>query len=77
MPEIDLIRAVAIISMIFVHVYEISPIEIDSATEKIFSWLIDFMGGIPSAAAFMFAMGWGGAYSVRSTSKTYINRFFN
>ena len=76
-PEIEWMKAAAaIIIMIFTHVYELLPIKIDSATEEIFARLIEFMSGTPGAPAFMFAMGWGAAYSVRSTSKTYINRFF-
>lgn len=75
-PEIEWMKASAIIIMIFTHVYELLPIKIDSGTEEIFARLIEFMSGTPGAPAFMFAMGWGVAYSVRSTSKTYINRFF-
>ncbi|MBR3748081.1 MAG: acyltransferase family protein [Selenomonadaceae bacterium] len=37
-------------------------------------WLITFMGDVPSAGVFMFAMGWGAACSMRSTPKTYLRR---
>lgn len=74
-PEIDLIKAVAIVSMIFVHVYEISFPKFNSTLEfGIVRRLIEFMGNVPSAGAFMFAMGWGAACSVRSTPKTYLKR---
>lgn len=72
-PEIDLIRAVAIILMIFIHVYEVSFPELNSTAEFVFAWLINFMGHV-AACAFMFAMGWGAACSLRSTPKTYLKR---
>ena len=76
-PEIELMKAVAIIGMVFVHVLEGSLNVFENAWElpgSIPYTLIEFLGGIPAAGAFTFAMGWGAACSDRSTVKTYLGR---
>ncbi len=74
--EIEAMKAVAIISMVFVHVFEMS-VDIDYATpaKETVAFLIEFFGAIPSAGVFMFAMGWGTAFSKRATAETYLKRF--
>lgn len=71
--EIEAMKAVAIISMVFVHVFEMS-VDIDYATpaKETVAFLIEFFGAIPSAGVFMFAMGWGTAFSKRATAETYL-----
>ncbi len=73
--EIDLLKAVAIIAMVFIHVYDASTnLQINTPLDKTTVWILEFMGNIPSAGVFMFAMGWGAAFSSRSTPKTYVSR---
>ena len=75
--EIELMKGIAIIGMVFVHILEGS---IDYFTD---AWtlpgsipytLIEFLGGIPAAGVFTFAMGWGVAFSDRATPKSYLKR---
>ena len=76
-PEIELMKAIAIIGMVFVHVLEGSLEYFENAWEfpgKIPYTAIEFIGGIPAAGVFTFAMGWGAAHSDRSTVKTYFLR---
>ena len=74
-PEIDLMKALAIIAMVLIHVWEVSSsLSVDSGIEKVTEFVIIFMGGIPSAGVFMLTMGWGAAFSRRSTPKTYLDR---
>ncbi len=73
--ELDLLKAVAIIAMVFIHVYDASTkLVVTSGVEMSAVWIVEFMGNIPSAGVFMFAMGWGAAFSSRSTPKTYLSR---
>lgn len=73
--ELDLLKAIAIIAMVFIHVFDVSTrMQIHSGVETSTVWIIEFMGNIPSAGVFMFAMGWGAAFSSRSTPSTYISR---
>jgi uncharacterized membrane protein len=73
--EIDLLKAIAIIAMVFIHVYDASTrLSITTPVEASTVWIVEFMGNIPSAGVFMFAMGWGAAFSSRSTPKTYLSR---
>ena len=74
--EIELMKTVAIIGMIFVHIYEEAECDnvIESGAGYYIGIVIEFMGGAMSAGAFMFAMGWGAAYSSRTTPKVYIRR---
>ena len=73
--ELDLLKAIAIIAMVFIHVFDVSTrLQINSGIETPTVWIIEFMGNIPSAGVFMFAMGWGAAFSSRSTPSTYISR---
>lgn len=76
-PEIELIKAIAIIGMVMVHVLEGSLEYFENAWEfpgKGPYCFIEFIGGIPAAGAFTFAMGWGAAFSDRSTVKIYLKR---
>ena len=76
-PEIELMKAIAIIGMIYVHVLEGSLDVFENAWElpgSIPYTLVEFLGGIPAAGVFMFAMGWGASHSDRSTPKTYLKR---
>ncbi len=76
-PEIELMKAIAIIGMVFVHVLEGSLSVFENAWTfpgNIPYTLIEFIGGIPAAGVFTFAMGWGAAFSDRSTPKRYLHR---
>ncbi len=76
-PEIELLKAIAIIGMIFVHVLEVSMEAFENAWElpgSIPYTLIEFLGGIPAAGAFTFAMGWGAAFNDKVTVKSYLRR---
>lgn len=76
-PEIELLKFIAIVSMVFVHTAELASdnIMFDSESTVIFFVILSFLGGIPAAGVFMFAMGWGAAFSKRSTPQTYLERF--
>lgn len=69
-------KAVAIVGMVFVHIYEITDFayEIDEGPAFWLGVIVEFMGGVISAGVFMFAMGWGIAFSDRATPKTQCNR---
>ena len=74
--ELDLAKALAIIFMVFVHVYE-AHWYLENSEEGagyICAWLIEFLGGVPAAPLFMLAMGVGVVYSKRSTAATYLKR---
>ena len=73
--EIELMKAVAIIGMVMVHVLG-SCILLDFTDPKIYpvAFFIGFFGGFPSAGVFMAAMGWGAAFSKRATVNTLLNR---
>ena len=76
-PEIELMKAIAILGMVFVHVLEGSMSVYLNAWEvpgSISFTVIEFFGCIPAAGAFTFAMGWGAAFSDRSTPSTYLKR---
>ena len=76
-PEIELMKVFAIVGMIFVHVIEFSMDSFENAWElpgSIPYTLIEFLGGIPAAGAFTFAMGWGAAYSDKATPRSYLKR---
>ena len=74
--EIELLKAVAITGMVFIHILELSPCltKTTSGPGYYICIMISFFGGIASGGVFMFAMGWGGAFSGRSTPKTYLER---
>lgn len=74
--ELDLAKALAIIFMIMVHTYEAHGFITNNKSGGGFicSWLIEFLGGVPAAPVFMFAMGVGVVYSKHSTAKTYLIR---
>ena len=76
--EIELMKAIAIIGMVYIHIFEMSLFidEITSGTEFKIGVVLDFFGGIISGGAFMFAMGWGAAFSKGATPKSYVKRFF-
>jgi hypothetical protein len=76
--EIELMKAVAIIGMIFVHVYEqCVKVNVNKFENFIPAYIIEFFGCIPSAGVFIFAMGWGASYSKRATPGTYVKRCVN
>ena len=78
-PEIELMKAIAIIAMVFVHVLEGSLDVFENAWElpgSIPYTLIEFLGGIPAAGVFTFAMGWGAAFSDKSSPTSYLKRAF-
>ena len=73
--EIELMKAVAIISMVLVHVLGMGVfIDIESPENYPIALTIGFLGGFPSAGVFMFAMGWGTAFSERATAGSYLRR---
>ena len=74
--EIELLKAVAITGMVFIHILEMSPCltVTTSGAGYYICILISFFGGIASGGVFMFAMGWGGAFSSKATPKTYLDR---
>lgn len=73
--EIELMKAVAIMGMVFVHVYEMSiRMKIISYNQSMAAFIIQFFGCVLSAGVFMFAMGWGAAYSKSATPRTYVRR---
>jgi len=59
--EIDIVKGLAIFFMILVHTSNNYLDE--SYTDSIFSIVIDFMGKVPAAPVFMFAMGIGFIFS--------------
>ena len=73
--EIELMKVVAIAAMVFVHVFE-RGVNLDflSPARYAGAFLINFLGDIPSAGVFMFAMGWGAAFSKHATVETYLKR---
>ena len=76
-PEIELMKAIAIIGMVYVHVLECSLGSFTNIKElpgMIPYTLLEFIGGIPAVGAFMFAMGWGASHSVNATPRTYVSR---
>lgn len=76
--EIELMKAIAIIGMVFVHVFEMGVnLDYDSPYRYAAAFLIEFFGGIPSAGVFMYAMGFGAAFSKRPTVKSYLQRAAN
>ena len=75
--ELELIKAIAIIGMVFVHIYELTQFAFSEqdSVQRTFGIIVSFFGGIISGGAFMFAMGWGAAYSDNATSGSYLRRF--
>ncbi len=73
--EIELMKAIAIIGMVMVHVLG-SSILLDIKDPKTYpvAFLIVFFGSFPSAGVFMAAMGWGAAFSKNATVSTFLNR---
>ena len=74
--EVELMKAIAIIGMVYIHVFETSDFigTITSGPEYTVGVILDFFGGIISGGAFMFAMGWGAAFSDRSTPEVHLKR---
>lgn len=59
-PELEILKFVAIVGMVFVHFYEVADeghLQLLTDAENTVGWFITFMGGAPAAPAFMFAMG--------------------
>ena len=76
-PEIELMKAIAIVGMVFVHIYECTgfAFSINEGPVYLLGLIVEFMGGVISAGTFMFAMGWGIAFSEKATPKTCFDRF--
>ncbi len=75
--EIELIKALAIVGMVFVHIYELTRFAFcePDGIKLTFGIIVSFFGGIISGGAFMFTMGWGAAYSDNATFGSYLHRF--
>ncbi len=75
-PELDVLKTIAVIAMVFVHVLEVSTgLDTSRPISHGIASLIEFFGCVPSAGVFMFLMGWGAAMSRKSSAKAYIDRF--
>lgn len=81
--EIDLIKALAILFMIFVHTYEINAYECffespsyENPVLYALNFIIEFFGGVAAAPVFMFCMGVGIVFSGKITPKTLMKRAF-
>lgn len=76
-PEIELMKAIAIIGMVFVHVYEMADCydTYTSGAGYYIGIIIELFGSVFSAPVFMFAMGWGAVFSEKSSAKIYLDRF--
>ena len=76
LPELDVLKTIAVISMIFVHVLEVSSeLNTSDPLSRGIATLIEFLGCVPSAGVFMFFMGWGAAIFRKKGMKTFIYRF--
>ena len=78
MKAIDLMKAIAVISMVLIHSLEISGwnlTNIDKGAGKAALHIIEFMGGVPCAGVFAFAMGWAAVYNFSSFRKRMWKRF--
>ena len=76
-PEIELMKAIAIVGMVLVHVLEGSMSVFLNAWElpgSIPYTIVEFFGCIPAAGAFTFAMGWGAACSKTATTRSFLKR---
>lgn len=74
--EVDLVKVLAILTMVLVHVFEFS-FTIDDVGKTVPMWLtliIEFCGGPLSAPLFMTAMGVGMAYARKQDALTYASR---
>ncbi len=75
-PELDMMKTTAVISMVFVHVLEMSSaLDTSAPAAHGIAAVIEFFGCVPSAGVFMFIMGWGAALSRKVGYKTYLDRF--
>ena len=76
-PEIELMKAIAIVGMVLVHVLEGSMSVFVNAWElpgSIPYTIVEFFGCIPAAGAFTFAMGLGAACSKTATTRSFLKR---
>ncbi len=75
-PELDMMKTIAVVSMVFVHVLEVSSaLDTSAPAAHGIAAVIEFFGCVPSAGVFMFIMGWGAALSRKAGWKTYLDRF--
>ena len=75
-PELDVLKTIAVIAMVFVHVLEVSSgLNTSDPISRGMATLIEFLGCVPSAGVFMFFMGWGAAMSKKTGMKMFIDRF--
>lgn len=73
--EIDLLKALPILFMIIIHVYEnLSIGRIDAAPQTRLEHILQFFAGPPTTPAFMFALGVGMVYSRNSTPGYLLKR---
>lgn len=77
-PALDLAKALAIIFMVFVHVFEASAhsgsIVLKNDFELVLAALIEFGGGVISGGTFIFVMGFLIGFSKSANSKKYLTQ---
>lgn len=80
-PEIDLLKFMAIIFMIFVHTYEFNTYDAffespgyENPVLYALNFLIEFLGGAPAAPVFMFCMGLGITFSQNAAPSKLLKR---
>ena len=76
--ELELMKFVALIGMIFVHVLEASwysMTNVDAGAGLGAKLVIEFFGGVMSCGVFAFAMGWGAYYNRARKPVDYVKRF--
>ena len=76
-PELELMKAIAIVGMVFVHIYEYTGFAFSTTEGAVYllGLTVEFFGGVISAGTFMFAMGSGSAFSQKATPRTCFDRF--
>ena len=77
-PEIEIMKAISIIAMIFVHVYERSynmsfPHGLEVGVPFVIAYIIEFIGS-SATGVFMFTMGWGAYFSKKATPAFLVKR---
>lgn len=70
--ELDIVRGLAVIFMIVVHV--VITFANDAASETAFAQVSDLFGGVPAAPVFMFLLGVGVVYSRKSDAISLFKR---
>lgn len=70
--EVDMAKGLAVLTMVFIHVYEL--FRIDKVSGYGLSAVMEFLGGPLSAPTFMVAMGVGMAYTRRREPAAFARR---